>query len=178
MCVASSSPISSSKTCTFTNPLRSTAYYFKLFTKDTVGNYSLEASPTNAPFTIVPQHSGRVLSAEVETQNGATTTFSGGLGNQGGGPGDTGTTTTATTTVSTTTPSQGGGGGDSGFIYNGSNMASVFQKVFSYFLGQTVTGGAPTVNAEQQAPSSSPLSTCSIKVFGICIISNIPVLSK
>jgi hypothetical protein len=179
VCVASSSPASSVKTCTFTTPTRNVTYYFKLFTKDATGNYSLPIAPSNAPFTIVYQNSGRVFGVgESETSNGATTTVTGATGH-GGGYGDTGTTTTATTTVSTTTPSKGGGGGDSGFIYNGSNLASLFQKVFELFLGQTVTGAAPSAYADEPlSPSTHTTKTCLVSFFGICIISNFPNLTQ
>jgi hypothetical protein len=180
LCVASSSPLGGTKTCTFTNPVRSTSYYFKLFTKDLTGNYSLATSLLSSPFYIATPSSGRILSAEAEISNGATTTITGGSGNRGGGYGDTGTTTNATTTVSTTTPSKGGGGGDSGFIYNGSNLASVFQKAFSFFLGQTVTGGTETTYANEPVPASVPqgIRACSLQFLGVCVVNNLPWHAK
>jgi hypothetical protein len=125
LCVASSTPLGGAKTCTYTNPSRSINYYFKLFTKDSTGNYSLSVSPTGGPWYIPAPTSGGTFIIEREAQNGATTTVSGGTGNRAGGYGDTGTTTNSTTTVATTTPTKGGGGGDSGFLYFKNNLATL-----------------------------------------------------
>ncbi len=169
-CVASSTPLSTASTCTFTSPLRATNYYFKIFTKDTTGNYSTGASFTGEPFIFPRPNSGRVISAEPEAQNGATTTVTG--GGSGGGYGGVGTTTSATTTVSTSTPTKGGGGGDSGNLYTPSNLASFFNKTFDFFFSQIVAKGSATTYAE--AVPTTPVSTCALKVFGICVISNLP----
>jgi hypothetical protein len=170
-CVASSTPLSSVNMCTFTSPLRATNYYFKAFTKDTTGNYSLGTSFTGQPFRFALPNSGRIYSSEVESQNGATTTVSG--GGSGGGYGGVGTTTSATTTVSTTTPSKGGGGGDSGFIYHGSNIASLFNKALNFFISSTLTGVVPSAYADEPVPTIQ-VSTCALKVFGVCVVSNFP----
>jgi hypothetical protein len=167
-CVASSTPLSTASSCNFSTPLRATNYYFKAFTKDISGNYSTGASFTGQPFLIARPNSGRVISAEPETQNGATTTVSG--GNSGGGYGGVGTTTSATTTVSTTTPSKGGGGGDSGSLYIKSNLASFFNKTIDFLFSQTVAKGVATTYAE--AVPTIHVSTCALKVFGVCVVSN------
>ncbi len=122
-CVAVSSPLGGAKTCMYSSPSRSTNYYFKLFTKDTTGNYSVGIAANSVAFIIAAPTNGGKYSIERESQNGATTTVSGGIGNKKGGYGDTGTTTTTTTTVATSTPTKGGGG-DSGVLYFKNNLAT------------------------------------------------------
>jgi hypothetical protein len=76
-CVASGTPLSTLNTCIFSTPTRTINYYFKAFTKDTSGNYSTGVVFTGQPVKINNPASGRVISAEVETSNGATTTVTG-----------------------------------------------------------------------------------------------------
>jgi hypothetical protein len=173
-CVASGTPLSTLNTCIFSTPTRTINYYFKAFTKDTSGNYSTGVVFTGQPVKINNPASGRVISAEVETSNGATTTVTGGGGYRGGGFGDTGTTTTATTTVSTSTPSKGGGGGDSGFIYKGSTIASVLRRTAESLINQSFSRTSITAYAEAGSSSKQTIqkSNCEFTVLGICLQSS------
>lgn len=174
ICVASSSPVASAKTCIDSTLVRSVNYFYKLFSKDANGNYSSAISISGAPHFISAPNSGRGAAGgftfERETQNGATTTVTGSSGS-GGGFGDTGTTTTATTTVSTSTPSKGGGGGDSGFIYKGSTIASLLRKTAESLINQSFTRTSATAFAETDSSSNFDLSKsdCEFTVLGICL---------
>ncbi len=159
----SSSPLGGAKSCTFTNPVRSTNYYFKLFTKDTTGNYSTGVVTSVAALYILPPNAGTLV-LDAELFYGGTTTRSGGTVSGGGGS-DTGTST-ATTTTSTTTPGQGGGGsGDSGFLYHGSDLAEAnsatsggfFLKLFGLLTG---VSSSPRQDL-REISNPSPLPTLS-----------------
>jgi hypothetical protein len=55
-------------------------------------------------------------------------------------------------------------------------LASIFRNAFSGFFTGAVTGNAGTVSAKSAAPesSASTQNSCSVKVFGVCVISTIP----
>jgi hypothetical protein len=170
-CVADNIILSNPTTCTDQTAARSKNYYYKIFTRDNTGNYSLGLVPSGLPFRIKTEAAG--IFFETEVQNGGTTTIMG--GGDGGGGGDTSTTTNGTTT--NTGGGQGGGGGDVGFFFKGSNLASFFRKSLNFFFTQSITGGTPTAYAESAVPIA-PVSLCSVKVFGVCIIRNLPGITQ
>jgi hypothetical protein len=152
--------------CTYT-PSRSINNYFKLFTKDSSGNYSLGVAPSNQPFLSGAPHGGaRILEVEVITN--ATTTVTGGS-TSGGGDG-TGTTTTATTTVATSTPGKSGGSGDVGFNWDGTSQYAVddpsFMSSFFSLLNHYISGSSEDV----YAAGSDKMSSCTISFVGYCFI--------
>jgi hypothetical protein len=175
-CVASSSPLGGAKTCTYASPLRSTNYYFKLFTKDTTGNYSGGGTANaSVPLFIRPPNAGALI-LDTDVFYGGTTTRSGGSGSGGGF--DTGSST-ATTTTSTTTPGKGGGSGDSGFLYHGSTLADdtttssgFFSSVLNFLTKTFFTGATP--NAYASNNTSNQEDSCYLELFDICIVHNVP----
>jgi hypothetical protein len=165
VCVASGITLGGRSTCSYTSPLRATDYYFKLFTKDTTGNYSSGIVPTGQPFKIVPKNGGG-SGGGTEIDNGGAILRSGGGQGNGGNGSDTGSSTNATTT-STTSPSQGGGGGDVGFHYEGSNLVvtPTFYESMTRILKGWFTGGASDVYADE-----GKVASCFISLFGVCIV--------
>jgi hypothetical protein len=67
---------------------------------------------------------------------------------------------------------QGGGGGDSGNLYKPSNLASIFKRAIGSFFTSSVSGNAKPAVAQVAVPLA-PQSTCSLKVFGVCVVSNV-----
>jgi hypothetical protein len=162
VCVNSNIVLGIQACCTDSTLSRNTNYYYKVFSKDSYGNYSATgATVTGAPFKV--KYESAVFYTAEEVQNGGTTTVSG--GGQGGGGGDSGTTTNATTTTGGG-GSQGGGGGDSGFLYHGSNIALFIKRSFGTFLSGLSTGDS----AVAYATSKNYTSTCQLRVFGVCFI--------
>jgi hypothetical protein len=87
-----------------------------------------------------------------------------GGGGEGGGSG-------ATTTQGG--GGQGGGGaGDSGNLYKPSNLASIFKRALGSFFTSSVSGNAQPAVAQVAVPVASQ-SSCSLKVFGVCVVSNV-----
>jgi hypothetical protein len=170
-CVNTSLTLGAQATCTDSTASRATNYYYKVFSKDSAGNYSSTgATVTGAPFKI--KFESASIYFEEEVQNGGTTTISG--GGQGGGGGDSGTTTNATTTTGGG-GSQGGGGGDSGFLYHGSNIALLFKRALGSLFVSGVTGNSQEVSARNS--SSHEEGGCSLKVFGVCLIKSQKVVN-
>jgi hypothetical protein len=174
-CVKNNITLGAKDSCIYTTPMRQTSYYFKVFSKDTVGNYSLGSSPSF--LTLIPSPNGGGFQFEAEVWNGGTATTSGGSSGGGDSGSGTGTSTNATTTTSTTTPGGGGGDGDIGFLYQGSNLvvqkeSSLFSKLFDFLLKNQITGSALNVYAEEPQSSSS----CVIQFYGVCIAHNVPSL--
>ena len=175
VCVNPNITLSAAATCVDTTTVRGKSYYYKIFSKDNASNYSISVMPSGLPLKVNTEAAGIFI--ETEIQNGGTTVVTGG-GNGSGGGTSNGSTTSGTTTQ--TGGGNGGGGGDSGFIYHGSTVASLFQKAFGFIFGQTMSAGAGTVYAEDPAPFSSVLTekTCSLQFFGVCIVNNLPWLSR
>jgi hypothetical protein len=169
VCVNSNIVLSSAATCTDSTPIRGKSYYYKIFTKDNAGNYSTGVVPSGMPLKVTTEAAGIFI--ETEVQNGGTTVVTGGGAGSGGGTGN-GSTTSGTTTQ--TGGGQGGGGGDSGALYHGSTVASLFGKAFDFLFGQAVAGGASNAYAEQPVPSSFTEKKCSLQVLGVCVVSNLP----
>jgi hypothetical protein len=157
---------SSSDSCSYATPTRSTKYYFKIFTLDRAGNYST-GSVVSSSATIISSPAGGGF---IESYNGASGATSGGSGHSGGTVTGIGTTTNATTTTSTSTQNQGGGGGDFGIIhYQGSNLAveeSLYSSFFN-FVKSAFTNNSPSVSAQTANRTQSP---CLIEVFGMCLV--------
>jgi hypothetical protein len=168
VCVANTITLNTVATCLDTTAGRSTNYYYKIFTKDSVGNYSTGLTFSGLPFYIQSPRASAPTYVEAESQSGATTTQSGGgVGGGGGGEGGGGG---ATTTQGG--GGQGGGGGDSGNLYKPSNLASIFKRAIGSFFTSSVSGNAKPAVAQVAVPLA-PQSTCSLKVFGVCVVSNV-----
>jgi hypothetical protein len=161
-CVSSSVTPGNTGSCSY-SPSRGSTYYFKVFAKDSNGNYSSGTAPSSGYSIAIPAGAVR---AEIETVTTATTTVGG--GGNGGGDNTTGSSTNATTTNSTSTPPQGGGGGDVGLRYNGSNLTitPTIYDAFTSFFGSLLSGNP----ASAQAEVSTQAPPCSFSLFGICVM--------
>lgn len=174
LCVKTSPVLGARDSCVFTTPLRSQRYYFKVFTKDTTGNYSSVVTPTGSPLIITTPNGGS-FSLEHESWNGGTATTTGGTTKGGTGQGtDTGTTTTATTTTSTTTPVKGGGGGDVGIKYQGSTLAQEQNRpsvsaLFAKLLGKSLSYGSLPAQASTNNEGQVP-KLCLITIASHCVL--------
>jgi predicted RecA/RadA family phage recombinase len=113
----------------------------------------------------------------IDTPSTGTTTTSG-----GSSLGGVGSSTESSTTPSAPKSGGGnsGGSGDLGYLYHGSKIASLFQKTLDFMFGQTVSAGAGNAYAQEAVPSSSPstTNTCALKVFGVCLIGNLPGMKQ
>ncbi len=152
---------------------RSTAYYYKIFAKDSSGNYSTGLQ--SGPHRVVSPRSVMVGYIEAESLNGGTTTRTG-FTSFGADHAGTGTTTSATTTA-TTTPSRGGGAGDSGNLYVPSNLAEErnttksTRNPLARLFESIVVRSAPSAHASVKNEEPS----CKIKIFNtVCVAKNVP----
>jgi hypothetical protein len=169
VCVANTITLNTIATCLDTTAGRSINYYYKIYTKDSAGNYSTGLTFSGLPLYIQSPKASAPSYVEAESQSGATTTQTGG-GVTGGGGGEGGGSGATTTQGG---GGQGGGGaGDSGNLYKPSNLASIFKRALGSFFTSSVSGNAQPAVAQVAVPVASQ-SSCSLKVFGVCVVSNV-----